>query len=61
MKYWPLILKNLGRNRLRTLLTGAAIALSIALVSLLLTMPAGFDAVLEAVSKNTRIVVHSKA
>jgi putative ABC transport system permease protein len=61
VKYWPMVWRNLTRNKLRTLLTGGAIALAIALVCLLLTMPAGFDRILDSVSENTRLSVHAKA
>jgi len=56
-----LVRANLGRNKLRTALTGSAIGLAVALVCLLLTMPAGLDALLENVASNTRISVHNKA
>ena len=42
-KFFPLIWKNLGRNKTRSLLTGGAIALAVTLVCLLQTMPAGLD------------------
>lgn len=61
MKYLSLIRANLGRNLLRTMLTGGAIALAVALVCLLLTMPAGLDALLNSIASNTRISVHNKA
>jgi putative ABC transport system permease protein len=49
------------RNKLRSLLTGAAIALAVALVCFLATMPDGLNRVLESVAGNTRIVVHDRA
>jgi putative ABC transport system permease protein len=61
MKYLGLIRANLGRNKLRTALTGGAIMLAVALVCMLLTMPAGLDALLENISSNTRLSVHNKA
>jgi putative ABC transport system permease protein len=61
MKYLPLILRNLGRNPLRSLLTAAAIALAIALVCILRTMPAGLDAILASAAANTRISTHNEA
>ncbi len=60
-KLFPFIFKNLGRNKLRSLLTGGAIALAIALVCLLRTMPAGFDGFLNALAKNNRISIHNVA
>jgi putative ABC transport system permease protein len=61
LKYAPLVWKNLGRNKLRTFLTGGAIALAISLVCLLATMPAGLDGFLDSLAKNNRISVHNKA
>src|SRR5262245_49740437 len=61
MKYLPLVLRNLRRNPLRSLLTGAAIMLAIALVCILRTMPAGLDAVLKSAAANTRISTHNEA
>ena len=61
MKYLPFILRNLGRNKLRSLLTGAAIALAIALVCILRTMPAGMDSFLTSIASNTRISTHNEA
>jgi len=61
VKYLPLVVRNLGRNKLRSLLTGAAIMLAIALVCILRTMPAGLDAVLKSAAANTRISTHNEA
>jgi putative ABC transport system permease protein len=61
MRVLPFIWRNLGRNKTRSVLTGAAIALAIALVCLLRTMPAGLDNLLSAVAKNNRISVHNEA
>lgn len=61
MKYWPLIWRNLRRNRLRSALTGAAIAMAVALVCLLRTMPVGLNAILDRAASNTRISIHNKA
>ena len=61
VKYFGLIRANLGRNKLRTALTGGAIMLAVALVCMLLTMPAGIDAMLASMTSNTRISVHNKA
>ena len=61
MKYLGFIRANLRRNKLRTALTGGAITLAVALVCLLLTMPAGLDALVEQLANNTRISVHNKA
>lgn len=61
MKYFGFIRANLGRNKLRTALTGGAITLAVTLVCILLTMPAGLDALIETIASNTRISVHNKA
>ncbi len=60
MKYLGLIWANLGRNKLRTALTGGAVMLAVVLVCLLLTMPAGLNAILDHVANNARISVHAK-
>jgi putative ABC transport system permease protein len=61
MKFLRLILANLGRNKLRSALTGGAIALAVLLVCVLLAMPAGLDAIVEQLASNTRISAHNKA
>src|SRR4029434_9459697 len=61
MKYLGFIRANLGRNKLRTALTGGAITLAVALVCILLTMPAGLNALIDTLASNTRISVHNKA
>jgi len=61
VKYLGLIGANLGRNKLRTALTGGAVMLAVALVCMLLTMPAGLDMLLDTLTSNTRISVHNKA
>jgi putative ABC transport system permease protein len=60
-KYAPLVWKNLGRNKLRSVLTGAAIAFAVAMVCVLRTMPAGLDAMLASMATGTRISVHNEA
>jgi putative ABC transport system permease protein len=61
MKWLGLVRANLGRNKLRTILTGGAVSLAVALVCLLLTMPAGLDVMLDRLTSNTRISVHNRA
>jgi len=61
IRFLPLVWRNLGRNPTRSALTGAAIALAIALVCVLRTMPAGLDNFLATLAKNTRISVHNEA
>lgn len=60
MKFLPLVLRNLTRNKLRTVLTGAAIGLAVLLVCFFLTMPGGIDRLLSQVTSNVRISVHHK-
>jgi hypothetical protein len=50
IRFLPLVARNLGRNKLRSALTGGAILLAIALVCVLRTMPAAFDAILNRLS-----------
>jgi putative ABC transport system permease protein len=61
IRYLPLTWRNLGRNPTRSALTAAAIALAIALVCVLRSMPAGLDTFLNQLASNTRISVHNKA
>ncbi len=60
MKYLPLVLRNLLRNKLRTVLTGGAIGLAVLLVCFFLTMPGGIDRLLSDVSSNVRVSIHNK-
>jgi putative ABC transport system permease protein len=57
MKFLPFIWRQLARNPIRTVLTAGAIALAVALVCLLLTMPAGMNTILKNLASNTRLVV----
>jgi putative ABC transport system permease protein len=61
MKFLPLILANLRRSPLRSLLTAAAIAIAIALVCLLRTMPTALETILDYASSGARVVVLNKA
>ena len=60
-KYAPLVWKNLGRNKLRSVITGVAIAFAVAMSCVLRMMPAGLDAMLNSMSTGTRISVHNEA
>jgi putative ABC transport system permease protein len=60
-KYAPLVWKNLGRNRLRTVITGVAIAFAVMMVCVLRTLPAALDGLLDSMSTGTRISVHNEA
>ena len=61
LKYAPLVWKNLGRNKLRSALTGAAIAFAVAMSCVLRMMPAGLDAMLNSMATGTRVSVHNEA
>lgn len=61
MTPFDLMRVNLGRNRLRSALTILAVALATLLVCLLLTMPAGLDALLNRAASNTRLSVVNRA
>jgi putative ABC transport system permease protein len=61
VKFFPLIWKNLLRNKPRSVLTGTAIMLAIALVCFLRTMPEGMNSFLDSMARNTRISVHNSA
>jgi len=60
VKFFPLVFRNLLRNKLRTALTGGAIGLAMLLVCFFMTMPGGIDRLLSEVSSNVRISVHNK-
>ena len=61
VKFLSLIWSNLARNKLRTVLTGLAVAFAIALVSLLRTMPDGLNRVIDDFTSKHRINVHNRA
>ena len=61
MGYTGFVYANLLRNPLRSALTGCAVALAVLLVCLLLTMPAGLDALLTRVASDTRVGVINKS
>ena len=61
MTYPGLVVRNLVRHPLRSLLTTLSIALSIFLVCAVLTLPSALDAILEQAASNVRISVHHKA
>ncbi len=61
MKYLPFVFRNLWRNPLRTLLTVAAVAFAINLVSLLRTLPGGMDIMLNEYASKTRVSVTNEA
>ena len=61
MSWSSFLWRNLSRNKVRSLLTGGAIALAVALVCFLATMPDGMNRILDQFSTNTRLVVHNEA
>jgi putative ABC transport system permease protein len=61
VKFLPFIWRNLMRNKVRALLTAGAIALAIALVCLLRTMPDGLERMLAYFAAGNRISVHAEA
>ena len=61
MTYPHLVLRNLLRHPLRSILTTLSIALSIFLVCAVLTLPSALEAILEQAASNVRISVHHKA
>ena len=61
MSWSSFLWRNLSRNKVRSVLTGGAIALAVSLVCFLATMPDGMNRILEQVATNTRIVVHNEA
>lgn len=61
MTWLGFLWRNLWRNKLRTALTGGAIALAITLICFLATMPDGLNRLLEQWASNTRLVVHNEA
>lgn len=60
MSTWTLVRRNLGRNRLRTILTTLAIAFSIFLVCAVMTLPSVRDTILSRSANGLRLVVHHK-
>lgn len=52
MKFLPLVLKNIMRNRRRTVLMAAGIAVAVFVISALLTVEAGFGALVGTAQNN---------
>lgn len=61
MSWTRFLWRNVARSKLRSALTGGAIALAIALVCFLATMPDGLEKMVDNVAGTTRIVVHHEA
>ncbi len=60
MSTWTLVRRNLGRNRVRTLLTTLAVAFAIFLVCAVMTLPSVRDAILSRSLSGLRLIVHHK-
>ena len=60
MKLLPLVLRNVGRNRRRTLVTIVSLAVPFALLMVLMMALDGLDAYLARADKNQRVVVLHK-
>jgi putative ABC transport system permease protein len=61
MKFLPLVLRNLGRNRRRTLLTIVSIAVSIFIFAALMSLPAVVNEILRDRISALRVICHNKA
>ena len=61
MTTWTLIRRNLGRNRLRTILTTLAVAFSIFLACTVMILPAVRDSMLASSASSLRLIVHHNA
>ncbi|MBI3756424.1 MAG: ABC transporter permease [Deltaproteobacteria bacterium] len=60
MSTWTLVRRNLGRNRVRTLLTTLAVAFAIFLVCAVMTLPSVRDAILSRSINGLRLIIHHK-
>jgi putative ABC transport system permease protein len=61
MKYLPLVLINLTRNKRRTILTVMSITVSVFIFASLISLPALLDQVLRDRANSLRLICHSKA
>src|ERR1700675_4519119 len=61
MKYLRLVLRNLGRNRRRTILTIVSISVSIFIFCGVLILPVFFGLIMRASAASLRLVCHAKA
>jgi putative ABC transport system permease protein len=60
MKFLPLILKNLTRNKRRTILTLLSIAISLFIFALLVSLPSVVNEILRDRANSLRLICHSK-
>jgi len=61
MKYLPLVLINLARNKRRTILTALSIAVSVFIFASLISLPGLLDQILRDRATSLRLICHSKA
>jgi putative ABC transport system permease protein len=61
MKYFSLVLRNLTRNKRRTILTTLSIALSVFVFASLISLPELLNEVLRDRANSRRLITHSKA
>lgn len=61
MKYLTIVLRNLGRNRRRTLLTVISIAISVFIFAALMSLPAVVNQILRDRISALRLICHNKA
>lgn len=61
MKFLPLIVRNLGRNSRRTILTALSIAVSIFVFAALMSLPTVIDQIIKHESGSLRLITHPKS
>lgn len=61
MKFLPLILRNLGRNSRRSVLTALSIAVSIFVFAALMSLPTVIDQIVKHESGSLRLITHPKS
>src|SRR5579863_446296 len=61
MKYFGLVLRNLTRNKRRTILTALSIAVSVFIFASLISLPGLINQVLRDRANSLRLITHSKA
>ncbi len=61
MKFLPLILKNLARNKRRTFLTVLSVAVSLFIFAALMSLPGVVDQILRDPANSLRLICHGKA
>jgi cell division protein FtsX len=61
MKYFGLVVRNLARNKRRTILTALSITVSVFIFASLISLPSLIDQVLRDRASSLRLITHSKA